>query len=276
MRAASPVFPAIFRLPASPHHEPQGTQATAHIHNSAPPAREACRANAATQHTANATCSDGTRLWSRFSASANRKRPAQMPRSLDGAKAACDGLTRKPMPPMSVASARMSAENSRRSRTMNGPAKKGESTVRFLQNLPERNGFWERRCEFRVEFRGLRRGNSARRRRRVAGGKVWRRLRAGGSAGSGFRWDFCAARVPCSKPAGHQRRHAQGHDPEHQMTHHLGRAAHPHPASAVAALEQAVDALGAAALAKAARWRGGELPLLATARVVVDDRLVIL
>ena len=154
MRAASPVFPAIFRLPASPHHEPQGTQATAHIHNSAPPAREACRANAATQHTANATCSDGTRLWSRFSASANRKRPAQMPRSLDGAKAACDGLTRKPMPPMSVASARMSAENSRRSRTMNGPAKKGESTVRFLQNLPERNGFWERRCE----FRGLRRG----------------------------------------------------------------------------------------------------------------------
>jgi len=60
------------------------------------------------------------------------------------------------------------------------------------------------------------------------------------------------------------------------MTHHLGRAAHPHPASAVAALEQAVDALGAAALAKAARWRGGELPLLATARVVVDDRLVIL
>ena len=112
---------------------------------------------------------------------------------------------------------------------------------------------------------------TARRRRRVAGGKVWRRLRAGGSAGSGFRWDFCAARVPCSKQAGHQRRHAQGHDPEHQMTHHLGRAAHPHPASAVAALEQAVDAL-----AKAARWRGGELPLLATARVVVDDRLVIL
>ncbi len=29
MRAASPVFPAIFRLPPSPHHEPQGTQATA-------------------------------------------------------------------------------------------------------------------------------------------------------------------------------------------------------------------------------------------------------
>ena len=68
----------------------------------------------------------------------------------------------------------------------------------------------------------------------------------------------------------HDRQH-QRLDAEHDVAHDFDGTAHPHPASAVAAFEQAVEALGGAALAVAPLVRGIELAPRPAAGIVVDD-----
>jgi len=55
------------------------------------------------------------------------------------------------------------------------------------------------------------------------------------------------------------------------MAHHLGAAAHAHPAAAVALLEQVVHPLGGAAFAEALSVRGFELAHDATAAGIGRD-----
>lgn len=48
-----------------------------------------------------------------------------------------------------------------------------------------------------------------------------------------------------------QRGRAERHEAEHQVTHHLGRPAHSHPATAITLLQQAVHPLSAGAFFEA-------------------------
>src|ERR1017187_7104498 len=81
------------------------------------------------------------------------------------------------------------------------------------------------------------------------------------------QWAVWFSTQPGKQGGGRQR-----HQPEHQMAHHLGRAPHAPPASAVTLFEQTVHPFAGAAFLEPWRFGGREGELFSATRVGINDR----